>query len=82
MEKAELTAVARHISIFLKSGKPIYNSEVPDTDGRKTRRRTQEFGKCYAFHAYATRSPRSFAFSVVIVNDEHTEPRFKRKHKG
>ena len=26
-----------HIAIFLKSGIPIYNSEVPHTAGRKTR---------------------------------------------
>ena len=39
LEKAELTASIRHIAKFLKSGIPIYNSEVPDMAGRKTRRR-------------------------------------------
>ena len=38
LEKAELTVSIRHIAIFSKSGMPIYNSEVPDTAGRKTRR--------------------------------------------
>ena len=47
LEKAELTAS--------KSEIPFYNSEVPDTAGRKTRRRrrTQAVTKCYVFHAYA-----------------------------
>ena len=35
LEKAELFASIRHIRRFLKSGIPIYNSEVPDTAGRK-----------------------------------------------
>ena len=42
---------------YLKSGIPIYNSEIPDTAGRKTRRRrkrrTQAISKCYVFHADA-----------------------------
>ena len=53
-EKAELTTSIRHIAIFLKSGTPIYNSEVPDTASRKTRRRrrrAQAIAKCYTFHA-------------------------------
>ena len=37
LEKAELTASIRHIERFLKSRIPIYNSEAPDTAGRKTR---------------------------------------------
>ena len=58
LEKPELTASIRHIAIFLKSGKPIYNSGVPDTAGRKTRRRrrrriTRAIAKLYAFHANA-----------------------------
>ena len=54
LEKAELTASIRHIAKFLKSGIPIYNSEVPDMAGRKTRRRrTQAIAKRYAFHANA-----------------------------
>ena len=32
-----LTASIRHIARFLKSGRPIYNLEVPNTDGRKSR---------------------------------------------
>ena len=42
LEKAELTASIRHIAIFLKSGIPIFNSEVPDTAGRETRRRRRK----------------------------------------
>ena len=38
LEKDELTVSIRHIVTFLKSGIPIYNSEVPDTAGRKTAR--------------------------------------------
>ena len=56
LEKTELTASIRHIAIFLKSGIPIYNSEVPDTAGRNTRRRrrrTQAIAKRYASHANA-----------------------------
>ena len=52
LEKAENTASIRHIARFLKSGIPIYNSEVPDTPGRKTRRiKTQAISKRFAFYA-------------------------------
>ena len=55
LEKAKLTDSIRHIGRFLTSGIPIYNSQVPDTTGRKTRRRrTQAVAKSYAFHADAT----------------------------
>ena len=37
LEKAELTASISHIGRFLKSGIPNYNSQVPDTAGRKAR---------------------------------------------
>ena len=55
LEKAELTALIRHIAIYFKSGIPLYNSEVLDTAGRKTRRRrrTQAIAKRYAFHTNA-----------------------------
>ena len=43
---------------FLKSGTPLYNSEVPDTAGRKTRRRrTQAIAKRFAFYANAKKFP-------------------------
>ena len=43
-----------HIARFLKSGIPISHSEVPDTAGRKTRRRrTQAIAKRLAFYANA-----------------------------
>ena len=53
----KLTASIHHVGRFLKLGLPIYNSEVPDTAGRKTirrkRRRTLAIAKRYAFHADA-----------------------------
>ena len=48
LEKDELTASIHYIAIFLNSGIQIYNSEVPDTVGRKARRkgrRTQTIAK-------------------------------------
>ena len=39
LENAELTSSIRHIVRFLKSGILIYNSEVPERAGRKTRRK-------------------------------------------
>ena len=58
LEKAELaTTSIHHIAKFLKSGIPIYNSKIPDTAGRKTkrgrRRKTQGIAKFYALHANA-----------------------------
>ena len=56
---AELTASARYFERFSKSRMPIYNSEVPDTAGRKTRRRrrtttrTKSIAKRCAFYANA-----------------------------
>ena len=58
LEKTELAALIRDIATFLKSGIPIYNCEVPDTAGRRTktkrrrrRRRTQAITKRHEFHA-------------------------------
>ena len=36
LEKAELTTLVRHLQSYSKSGTLIYNSEVPETTGRKT----------------------------------------------
>ena len=53
-EKAELTDLIRHIARLLKSGIPIYNFEVSDTAGRKTRRRRTIATKMgFAFYANA-----------------------------
>ena len=38
LEKAVLTASIRHIERISKTGIPIHNYEVPDTDDRKTTR--------------------------------------------
>ena len=59
LEKTELAALICDIATFLKSGIPIYNCEVPDTAGRRTktkrrrrrRRRTQAITKRHEFHA-------------------------------
>ena len=56
LEKAELAASIHNIEIFLKSGIPIYNSEVPDKADRKTRRRrrkTLASAKRFAFQVNA-----------------------------
>ena len=55
LEKAELNASIPHIAVFLKSGIPIYNSQVRDTAARKKRRRrrTHAIAKRYAPHANA-----------------------------
>ena len=51
LEKTELTASVHHIAIFLKSGIPIYNTENPDTPGRKTvkKEKKKNTGNCKAF---------------------------------
>ena len=52
--KAEFTVWIGNIARFLKSEIPIYNSEVPCTSGRKTRKRrrgTQATAKCFALYA-------------------------------
>ena len=50
LEKTEITASIHHIAICLKSGIPIYNSEVLGTAGRKMRRKkTQAIAKHYEF---------------------------------
>ena len=53
LEKAELASSIRHIPRFLKSGIPIYHSEVPDTADRKTKRRRKKHAnaKRYLFYA-------------------------------
>ena len=58
-KKAEFTISVRHIGGFSKSGIPIYNSEVSDTAGKKTRkkrRRSKAIGKRYAFQAITIKS--------------------------
>ena len=61
LEKAELTASIRHIARFVKSGIPIYNSEVPDTADRKTRRRrTRAVAKRFAFHTNAINTTQQY----------------------
>ena len=57
LEKAELTASIRCVAKFSKQGIPIYNSEVQDMAGRKTRkRRTQAIAKRFAFYANSINS--------------------------
>ena len=53
LEKAELTASIRHIARLLKLGIPTYNSKVPDTAARKTRRIQTIIVKRFVFRANA-----------------------------
>ena len=53
LKKTEITPTIRYIARFLKSEIPIFNSAVPDTTARKTRRRTQGIANHFAFHANA-----------------------------
>ena len=46
LQKAELTASIRHIAVFLKPGKLIYNSDFP---GTRRIRITQAIAKRYEF---------------------------------
>ena len=68
LEKAELTALERHVERFPKLGIPIYNSEVAGTAGKKMgrrrRRRTNALSKGYGFHANAMKR---FFFCVIPV---------------
>ena len=62
LEKPGLTGSICHTERFFKSGITIHNSKVPDTAGRKTRRRsTQAIAKRYAFHANAIKQ---FSFQL------------------
>ena len=72
LEKTELTASIHHIGKFLKSGIPIYNSEVRDTSGRKMRRsrrrrrRAQAVAKHYVFDANPTNTTIGFYIFKLI----------------
>ena len=61
LENAELTVSIRHIVRFLKSGIPIYNSEVPDTAGRKTRRGRRTQARDYVVNNYSKKLLISFS---------------------
>ena len=50
-----INVLINHIARFLKLGILIYNSEVPDTNGRKTRKNKQAIAKCFVFQANAIR---------------------------
>ena len=61
LEKAELTVLIRHIVRLVKSGIPIYNSEVLDTADRKARRRrTRAVAKRFAFHTNAINTTQQY----------------------
>ena len=49
-KNAELSALILHIARFLKSGIPIYNSNVPETVTKKKTRRTQAITKRLECH--------------------------------
>ena len=47
LEKAELTTSTRHITILLKSGIPMNNSEVPDSADKKNEKKNdKKMPKC------------------------------------
>ena len=53
-EEAKLTVSTVYIGRFSKSGISIYNSKIPDTAGRKTRKgRILAITKCYTFSTNA-----------------------------
>ena len=61
LEKVELTVLIRHIARLVKSGIPIYNSEVLDTADRKARRRrTWAVAKRFAFHTNAINTTQQY----------------------
>ena len=66
LEKTELTASVHHIAIFLKSGIPIYNTENPDTPGRKTvkKEKKKNTGNCKAFLRF-TQTQKSSNFNQI-----------------
>ena len=65
LEKVELTSLVRHIARLLKSGIPIYNSEVQA--GRKTRRRrTGAIANRFAFYANAIKNSSVFHVASYI----------------
>ena len=56
IENAKLTASDYHVERFSKSGISTYNSEVPDTAGRKNKKKEEEprqLQKRYTLHANA-----------------------------
>ena len=62
-KKAGLTASICHTERFSESGIPIYNSEFPDTAGRKTTiARTLATTKRYGFHADKLRLDLLFSY--------------------
>ena len=81
LEKAELTALVRHIERFLESGMPIHNPEVLDTDGRKTRRRgrgrrrrkTKAIAKRFMFRANAKDGEKTFIKQEVREQDKESQ---------
>ena len=54
LEKAELNVFVHHIEEFSKLGIQIYNSEVLEMAGRKTRSKAQMNAKRYAFPTKAS----------------------------
>ena len=72
-QKTELTVSVRHIQRFLKSGILIYNCEVQDTPGRKTRRRRRRrrrkktIAKRYVFHKNAIKKAQEETLPNVFL---------------
>ena len=56
---------------ILRSGIPIYNSKVPDTAARKTRRRTQAITYRFAFHTNAIKLAASMTQENQYFHFQH-----------
>ena len=65
LEKATLNASISHIARFLKLEILIYNSNILDTTGIKTRgrRKKQAIAKCFAIHTFAKNGD---VFSTIL----------------
>ena len=76
LTEMEISILVSTLGGFLKSGIPIYKSEVPDTVGRKTRRRrTLATAKRYAFHANAIKQ-------ISSTRQRHIQNRFEHLRWG
>ena len=68
LRKDELTTSVRHFERISKSGIVNYNSEVPDTAGRKMRRRKiQAIVNHYAFYTNAIKPLNSGKVSLCKI---------------
>ena len=72
LKKAELAVSIHHIARFLKPGIPIYNSEVPDTDGKKNKKKNNT-DNCKAFCVWRKRK----MYSTSCADIDHDVTTFE-----